>query len=82
MTKTILSISDCKKYLNDSNNVQFKMPTTSAAKALIKKAISKGRNLAITLDEGIVEDYGLTTKPASTTDESFTAFTKSQGRSI
>ena len=76
MTKTILSISDCKKYLKDSNNVQFKMPTSVAAKAIIKKAITKGRNLAITLDEGIVEDYGLTTKPATSTDESFTAFTR------
>tara|TARA_B110000879_G_C11165162_1_gene510829 strand:- start:1159 stop:2343 length:1185 start_codon:yes stop_codon:yes gene_type:complete len=76
MTKTILRISDCKKYLTDSNNVQFKMPKSIQGQSIIKKAIAKGKNLAITIDEGIVEDYGLSSKSASTTDDSFTSLSR------
>lgn len=81
MLKTILTISDCKKYLNDSNNVQFKMPTTNEGKAIVKKAIAKNRNIAITTDDGSNIDtaatqWGLSTKPATNTTEAFTTLSR------
>tara|TARA_B110000908_G_C10242875_1_gene447049 strand:+ start:795 stop:1907 length:1113 start_codon:yes stop_codon:yes gene_type:complete len=52
------------------------MPKSIQGQSIIKKAIAKGKNLAITIDEGIVEDYGLSSKSASTTDDSFTSLSR------
>ena len=76
MLKTILTISDCKKYLNDSNNVQFKMPTSMDGKLAIKKAIAKDRNITITEDLGSILIYGLSTKPSTVTTDDFTLLTR------
>jgi hypothetical protein len=79
MEKTILKISDCKKYLVDLNDVQFKMPLGTIAAGIIKKAINKDKNITVATEDGSVAGknvYGLSTKPITATSEDFCLLTK------